>query len=99
MWTEISRTSRTSGKRPLSGSWRAGDCAASALTAATSILSETRRERERTQPRPIPGKQVELLHSATSYSLPLYFTGGKGLPVAMRALPLVHSLMSLGSAS
>lgn len=55
--------------------------------------------RESTQPSPIPGKQVELLHSATSYSLPLYLTGGNGLPVAMRALPFVHSLMSFGSAS
>ena len=47
----------------------------------------------------MPGKQVELLHSATSYSRPLYVTGGKGLPVAMSALPCVHSLMSFGSAS
>lgn len=55
--------------------------------------------RESTQPSPMPGKQVELLHSATSYSLPSYVTGGKGLPVAMSAFPFVHSLMSLGSAS
>lgn len=47
----------------------------------------------------MPGKQVELLHSATSYVVPLYATGGKGEPVAMRALPLDHSLISFGSAS
>lgn len=35
----------------------------------------------------------------TSYFLPSYSTGGKGLPVAIKALPLVHSLMSFGSAS
>lgn len=55
--------------------------------------------RESTQPSPMPGKQVELLHSATSYSFPSYVTGGNGEPVAMRALPFDHSLMSLGSAS
>lgn len=60
----ISRTSITSGTRPLFGSFRAGDWAAIAFTADTSILSERSFERESTAPRPMPGKAVELLHSA-----------------------------------
>jgi len=47
----------------------------------------------------MPGKQVLLLHSAISYSFPSYFTGGNGEPVAMSALPFVHSFRSLGEAS
>jgi len=47
----------------------------------------------------MPGKHVLLLHSATSYSLPSYFTGGKGEPVAMSAFPFVHSFKSDGWAS
>lgn len=54
----------TSETRPFFGSFNTGDCCAMALTAATSILSESRRERERITPRPMPGKAVELLHSA-----------------------------------
>lgn len=69
------------------GSLRAGLCAARALTAATSMPSLRSLVRQRTAPRPMPGKQVELLHSAMSLLVPLYFTGGKGEPVAMRALP------------
>lgn len=39
------------------------------------------------------------LNLPTSYFLPSYSTGGKGLPVAIKALPFVHSLISFGSAS
>lgn len=47
----------------------------------------------------IPGNTVELLHSAISNFMPLYSTGGNGLPVAQRTLPSVHSNRSAGLAS
>lgn len=55
--------------------------------------------RQRMAPRPMPGKVVELLHSAISYFSPSKGTGGKGLPVAQSTLPSVHLNRSSGFAS
>lgn len=87
IWTLISRTSSTSGSKGLLSSWRAGDSLASAFTAATSISSVNKQLRLSIAPRPIPGKHVELLHSALwccqSYPFLASFDGMGGyLPIS-----------------
>ena len=116
IFTLTSRTSVTSGRRPAPLPVSTGAVEARALTAATIRDGVRSRVRERTAPRPMPGKVTELLHSAVHATIsphPLYalvylqiscsspsnLTGGKGLPVATKHLPLVQSNRSCGFAS
>ena len=50
-------------------------------------------------PRPTPGKMKTLLAWPTMRHVPLYSTGGQGLPVAITARPSVHAVISSGCAS
>jgi len=101
IFTLTSRAASTPGHYAFNGSFclTAAASPASCATAATSISSVSFFTRPRTQPCPMPGKQTLLLHSPTSYSLPLYSTGGNGEPVAMKALQSVHLTRSFGCAS
>lgn len=73
----MSLTSSTSGRIGFSGSFSAGARSASSVVAATSILSERIRAWLSTTPRPIPGKDVELLHSAASEGEPVNVMNAK----------------------
>src|ERR1700754_3716579 len=70
-----------------------------ARAALKNILSVTLVAPEARTPSPTPGKMFTLLHCPITYFFPSYSTGGKGLPVAIIACPLVHFIRSSGIAS
>ena len=82
-----------------SPSFRGRPTLAKAFAAAEIIESETSLAFEAMTPSPTPGKMSALFAWAMWYVVPRYCTGSNGEPVAMRAEPPVHSMMSEGIAS